>query len=194
MFDKIIFGQFWEYLFNTNSNMKKQLFILIAFLPIGLFANNGISKTGAAPLSVSHFPETAVVDTSFFETDSLQKPYILDDMPLVRVQQDSLIELLLKEKIYGKSEQVEIDGFRVQIFSSNRQQTAKEEALTLEKKMTETLSTAVYVTYISPFWKVRLGNFRTLEEAKAFKAQLITQFPERQGDTYIVRDKIQVRK
>ncbi len=174
--------------------MKKQLFILIAFLPIGLFANNGINKTGADTLSVLQTAEIAVGDTSLINGDSLQKPYILDDMPLVRVQQDTLIEALLKEKIYGKAEQVEIDGFRVQIFSSNRQQTAKEEALVLEKKMIDALSTAVYVTYLAPFWKVRLGNFRTYEEANAFKGQLITQFPELQGDTYIVRDKIQVRK
>ena len=145
-------------------------------------------------IAIEQAVDTIVAGTAQSETDSLQKPYILDDMPLVRVHQDSLIEALLKEKVYGISEMIEIDGFRVQIFSSNRQQTAKEEALSLEKKMTDALSTAVYVTYISPFWKVRLGNFRTYEEANAFKVQLITQFPELQGDTYIVRDKIKVRK
>ena len=159
--------------------MKKLLLILMAFMPAILMANN------IAP----QMEETSVADTVAFE-----KPYILDDMPRVRVHQDSLMEMLLKEKIYGKSAQIEINGFRVQIFSSNRQQTAKEEALVLEKKMTEALSTAVYVAYIAPFWKVRLGNFRTYDEANAFKVQLITQFPELQGDTYIVRDKIQVRK
>lgn len=159
--------------------MKKLLLILMALLPAILMANN------IAP----QMEETSVADTVTFE-----KPYILDDMPRVRVHQDSLMEMLLKEKIYGKSAQIEINGFRVQIFSSNRQQTAKEEALVLEKKMTEALSTAVYVAYIAPFWKVRLGNFRTYDEANAFKVQLITQFPELQGDTYIVRDKIQVRK
>ena len=174
--------------------MEKQLLIWMTLLPAMLWANDSINNVEADTLSVSHLLETAVADTSLIETDSLQKPYILDDMPLVRVQQDTLIEALLKEKIYGKSEQIEIDGFRVQIFSSNRQQTAKEEALVLEKKMTEALSTAVYVAYIAPFWKVRLGNFRTYEEANAFKVHLITQFPELQGDTYIVRDKIQVRK
>lgn len=174
--------------------MKKQLLILIALLPAMLWANDSISNIEADTLSASQVPGTAVVDTSLIESDSLQKPYILDDMPLVRVQQDTLIEALLKEKIYGKAEQIEIDGFRVQIFSSNRQQTAKEEALTLEKKMTESVSVAVYVAYIAPFWKVRLGNFRTYEEANAFKTQLITQYPELQGDTYIVRDKIKVKK
>ena len=160
-------------------------------MPAILMANEVVDSD---TIAIEQAVDTIVADTAQSETDSLQKPYILDDMPLVRVHQDSLIEALLKEKVYGISEMIEIDGFRVQIFSSNRQQTAKEEALSLEKKMTDALSTAVYVTYISPFWKVRLGNFRTYEEANAFKVQLITQFPELQGDTYIVRDKIQVRK
>lgn len=125
---------------------------------------------------------------------AVARPYILDDMPNVHVCQDSLMEARLREKIYGGGELVEIDGYRVQIFSSNRQQTAKEEALNLEKKMSEALSVPVYVMYIAPFWKVRIGNFRTYEEANALKQQIITQFSELQGDTYIVRDKIQVIK
>lgn len=173
--------------------MKKQLLILMALLPAMLWANDSISNIEAENISVSQLLETAV-DTSLIEADSLRKPYILDDMPLVVVHQAPMIEALLKEKIYGQCELEEIDGFRVQIFSSNRQQTAKEEALTLEKRMTESVSVAVYVAYLAPFWKVRLGNFRTYEEANAFKTQLITQHPELQGDTYIVRDKVQVRK
>ena len=86
--------------------MKKQLLILIALLPAMLWANDSISSIEADTLSVSHLQETAVADTALIETDSLQKPYILDDMPLVRVQQDTLIEALLKEKIYGKSEKI----------------------------------------------------------------------------------------
>ena len=172
--------------------MNKLLLILpTLLLPAILMANEVVDSD---TIAIEQAVDTIVADIAQSETDSLQKPYILDDMPLVRVHQDSLIEALLKEKVYGISEMIEIDGFRVQIFSSNRQQTAKEEALSLEKKMTDALSTAVYVTYISPFWKVRLGNFRTYEEANAFKVQLITQFPELQGDTYIVRDKIKVRK
>lgn len=172
--------------------MNKLLLILpTLLLPAILMANEVVDSD---TIAIEQAVDTIVADTAQSDIDSPQKPYILDDMPLVRVHQDSLIEALLKEKVYGISEMIEVDGFRVQIFSSNRQQTAKEEALSLEKKMTDALSTAVYVTYISPFWKVRLGNFRTYEEANAFKVQLITQFPELQGDTYIVRDKIQVRK
>lgn len=126
------------------------------------------------------------------DSTAVARPYILDDMPNVHVCQDSLMEARLREKIYGGGELVEIDGYRVQIFSSNRQQTAKEEALNLEKKMSEALSVPVYVMYIAPFWKIRIGNFQTYEEANALKTQIINQFSELQGDTYIVRDKIQV--
>ena len=52
----------------------------------------------------------------------------------VQIHQDSLITKLLEEKIEGaESETIEISGFRVQIYSSNSQQTAKAEAFELEK-------------------------------------------------------------
>ena len=76
--------------------MKKQLLILMALLPAVLWANDSINGIEADTLSVSHLLELAVADTSLTETDSLQKPYILNDMPLVRVLQDTLIEVLLK--------------------------------------------------------------------------------------------------
>ena len=57
---------------------------------------------------------------------------ILGTMPGVRIVQDSAMNVLLDEAINGKREMVEIDGYRVQIYSSNSQQTAKSEALELE--------------------------------------------------------------
>jgi len=92
----------------------------------------------------------------------------------------------------GDLELVEIDGYRVQIYSSNRQQVAKSEALELEAKIKDKLDQTVYVLYMPPFWKVRIGDFRTYEEAKEYKKLFVEQFPSIMGDTYIVRDKIQV--
>lgn len=119
-------------------------------------------------------------------------PNIFDDMYGVTIHQDSLVGVLLEHRIKGNNEMVEIDGYRVQIYSSNRQQTAKAEALQLEKDITDKVSMPVYVLYMTPFWKVRLGNFRTFDEANTFKNQFLAQFPEMQGDTYVVRDKIQI--
>ena len=117
---------------------------------------------------------------------------LLDSLPGVQVIQDPGIAVLLDEAVNGKREMVEKDGYRVQIFSSNQQQTAKSQALDLETKLRDKINQSLYVQYLPPFWKVRVGDFRTYEEAKEYKKLFVQQYPEMMGDTYIVRDKILV--
>lgn len=129
--------------------------------------------------------------------DTLQvtsNPNLLDSMPGVEVLQDSAVGVLLDAAMTGRLELVEIDGYRVQIYSSNRQQAAKTEALDLESQIKDKVNQTVYVLYLPPFWKVRLGDFRTYEEAREYKKIFVQQYPDMMGDTYIVRDKIQVLK
>jgi len=114
--------------------------------------------------------------------------------PDVQVVQDSTVSVLLDEAVNGKKDLVEIDGYRVQIFSSNKQQTAKAAALEMEEQMKDRINQTMYVQYQSPFWKVRIGDFRTYDEAKEYKKTLVQQFPDLQGNTYIVRDKILVKQ
>ena len=117
---------------------------------------------------------------------------ILESMPAVEVIQEPSVAAMLEATMSGKEEWVEIDGYRVQIYSSNRQQTAKAEALELETKLKEQVNQTIYVQYIPPFWKVRLGDFREYDEAKEYKKEFVQLFPNLIGDTYIVRDKIKV--
>ena len=120
-----------------------------------------------------------------------QRPNILESMQDVEVLQDSAVALLL-EGVKGTLNWVEIDGYRVQVYSSNQQQYAKSEALDLESKLQERVSHTIYVQYIPPFWKVRIGDFRSYEDAKEYKKLFVQQYPEMLGDTYIVRDKVKV--
>ena len=117
---------------------------------------------------------------------------IFDSLPGVQVLQDSAMSVLLEEAVNGKRELVERDGYRVQIYSSNQQQTAKGEALDLEARLKDKIGQTVYVQYLPPFWKVRLGDFKTYDEAREYKKEFVAQYPEMMGDTYIVRDKIWV--
>ena len=89
--------------------------------------------------------------------------------------------------------QQEIDGYRVQVYSSNAQKTAKNEALEMEQKLKDNINQPIYVQWLSPFWKVRLGDFRTYDEAKEYKNQFILLYPEIAGDAYVVRDKINLQ-
>lgn len=117
---------------------------------------------------------------------------LLQEMTRAEVIQDSVLALLLDGAMNGKHEIIEVDGYRVQVYSSNQQQTAKAEALNLEVKLKEKVNQSIYVQYLPPFWKVRLGDFRTYDEAREYKKLFVQIFPSMMGDTYIVRDKIQV--
>ena len=125
-------------------------------------------------------------------SDNPSRPNLVDSLTGVELVQDSTVGVLLNAVMRGKLELVELDGYRVQVYSSNQQQTAKAEALNLEDKLKDKINQTVYVQYIPPFWKVRIGDFRTYNEAKEYKNEFVELYPKLMGDKYIVRDKIQV--
>jgi septal ring-binding cell division protein DamX len=107
----------------------------------------------------------------------------------VTFYQDEKIENLLKQK--GAST-VSNNGtiFRVQVFSSNNQKTAKTEAFNTEKKLKESFPYEnVQVNYTSPFWKVRIGEFATREEATTFRQQIVNAFPDKKAQIYVIADR-----
>lgn len=124
--------------------------------------------------------------------EPIVRPNLLDSMHGVEVVQDTAMAIVLESVMFGKRELVEIDGFRVQVYSSNQQQKAKTEALNLESSLKNKVNQTIYVVYLPPFWKVRVGDFRTYEEAREYKKQFVQLFPNLLGDTYIVRDKVKV--
>ena len=126
------------------------------------------------------------------DANEIVKPNLLDSIEQVELIQDPSVAVLLKAAMNGHLELVEVDGYRVQIYSSNQQQRAKSEALNLEGKLLKKLDQTIYVQYLPPFWKVRVGDFRTYDEAKEYKKYFVQLYPELLGDTYIVRDKIKV--
>lgn len=141
----------------------------------------------------------AVADSLGLQQDSLPQvvltyPQILTDMPNVRVEQDSLITLLMEEKFAGVQRgEHEMPGFRVQIYSSNHPTRGKAEALLLEQRVKQALSVPVYVIYDTPSWKVRLGDFLTEQQAVDFRNLFKQFFPDLADYTYIVRDQIKIR-
>ncbi len=88
----------------------------------------------------------------------------------------------------GKSKVV---GFRVQIFSSNNAASAKSEANSKARQsMSRFPQYRSYVTYSSPYWKVRVGDFRTSQEASAAASSLRGTFG---NQVCVVRDYVYVR-
>ena len=111
----------------------------------------------------------------------------------VNIHQDKRVNQLLANRKYSNTskEQATTNGYRVQVFSSNVQRTAKNEAFKIEQEIRETFpDETVYVNYSSPFWKVRVGDFTTQAEAKTFRSKLIDAFPTLKSEIYIVREQI----
>jgi len=76
-------------------------------------------------------------------------------------------------------------GYRIQIISTNNRDAAnkaKNDVLTLFTDQ------KAYLTYQSPYFKVRVGNFLKKEDAEKFRTQLNKYFPQ---GVYVVEDAIE---
>lgn len=157
--------------------MKRSIFITFYILAsVWLFAEDSI-----------------IVQDAVLRNDTTNIVLFLDTMENAVIHQDSLIRNLMIDKRFGRERgQQEITGFRVQVYSSNLHPTAKNEALLLEKELAPSLDLPVYAISEPPFWKVRVGNFRTREDANKYKDFIISQYPELRGSTYVVPDKITI--
>ena len=134
--------------------------------------------------------DSVVLDT-IAAVDTVEVVLLTDVMVNAVVHQDSLVRELMINKRLGIQRGVqEMNGYRVQVFSSNQQQSAKNRALLLQQDLSGQLKEPVYAISEPPFWKVRIGNFLTREEANNYRMTFIAQFPELQGSTYVVPDKI----
>ncbi len=113
---------------------------------------------------------------------------------IVILKQDPRIEQLVyntKARNIQNKKLTTTQGFRVQVFSSNQQKTAKEEAYKVEGQLKEKLPQYdVYVAYFSPFWKVRVGNCFSPTEATTIRDTIKKEFPELSKEIYIVKDQV----
>lgn len=124
-----------------------------------------------------------------------RRPLLVDEMPNAVVHQSSEVRDLLNRCVNGaETQMVDMDGYRLQIYSSNRQQQAKMEAEQIKQNLEKEIELPIYILSDQPFWKVRIGNFKSISEASAFKEDFVQRFPQLQSSTYVVRDKIQVKQ
>ena len=159
--------------------MKKILFILAIYLPTIITAQDVV------------LPVDTVLDNDTALMDSVHVVLITEDGGDAIVDQDWAMMRWRTDERLGRvrGEQI-VDGFRVQVYASNRQQVAKNEALMLQQRIEPLLEVPVYALSEPPFWKVRIGNFLTREDANAYKDVLLNMFPDMVGSTYVVPDKI----
>jgi len=134
-----------------------------------------------------------------------------DTTSTIRVIQSSALDafttgIMSQQESVGETEQHEAEpeladgqtrvaGYRVQVFSDNNQRTAKGEARSKEKLMRESFPDyGTYVVYNSPFWRLKVGDFRTMHEAEAAADEIKSRFPSFAREVRVVRDRVNYRR
>lgn len=103
----------------------------------------------------------------------------------VVVHQDSRIDKLLeKHRAFG--EKGKLEGYRVQIFFDSGNNSKNKAAARKGQFVARFPEVGAYLTFQSPNYKVRVGDFRTRMDAEGFKAKILNDFP----DAFVVRDEI----
>ena len=121
---------------------------------------------------------------------------------MVEVYQDPAIRNMVGKRLSGDNIEKDKDndqmflkmqGFRVQVFTGNNQRKSKDRVTRAEKDIREIYpDLPAYVTYTAPFWRLRVGDFRSREEAYSLMRELREAFPEFAKEMYIVKDEVKI--
>ncbi|MCC8154446.1 MAG: SPOR domain-containing protein [Tannerellaceae bacterium] len=88
---------------------------------------------------------------------------------------------------------IKTQGYRVQVFSGNNQRSSKDEAFQKEKEVKQYFPEVhTYVSYNAPFWRLRVGDFSSHEQAYYLLRQLSDAFPKFGKEMYIVKEEVRV--
>ncbi len=105
----------------------------------------------------------------------------------LQIYQDPRLETLLQRHIEYNKKKGGMNGFRIQIFFGSGR-TARDDANETKARFLSYFpDTKAHILYQSPFYKVRVGDFRTKNEALKFYRTIQRRFP----NAYIIPDIIE---
>lgn len=107
------------------------------------------------------------------------------------IHKDSRIDLLIQKQVeineYTTRNARRIaKGFRIQVINTTDRNAAIEAKTTVYRLYPELKA---YLLYQSPYFRLRVGNFETRDEAESYQRQLAREFKQ---NVYIVNDTIEV--
>ncbi|OYT17673.1 MAG: hypothetical protein B7C24_01355 [Bacteroidetes bacterium 4572_77] len=91
-------------------------------------------------------------------------------------QTSNIDDLLALHKSICKTDSL-ISGYRVQIFFESGNYS-KDKALQTAEEFQESFpNTPYYLSFNEPYYRIRVGDYRTLIEAKGFLSKVLRQYP-----------------
>jgi len=119
-----------------------------------------------------------------FSASMAQSPDTLELKGIV--VQDPAIDALVMKHIRINDHFQTIDGFRVQLFSDSGNNSKNKAHAVYNAFVLKYPETGAYLSFISPNYKVRVGDFRTRLDAQRFLLELAVDYP----NAFIVEEPI----
>ncbi len=180
----------------TTFGIKQRVLVCFFMLSLFLFSPEAVSRDDDRGLDRprADFENIWVERTDTLETDTLPVDSLRNDdtLPVLHplrwdnVYQDEKISLLLHAHRHAVSRQQGVPGYRVHLYmdSGNRARlnTQREQAA-FEKKYPDVRA---YIVYEEPYFKLRVGDFRTRLDARRFLEKIRRDY----SAAYIVVDMI----
>jgi hypothetical protein len=135
---------------------------------------------------------TVIVFTFLFlvQATSLFSQEASKDSGNIRLIQDDKVDLLVSKHIQINQNRKGIDGFRIQIFFDSGNNSKTRAKSIYESFLAKYPNIAAYLTFVTPNYKVRIGDFRTKLDAQRFLNEIIADYP----NAWIIEDQINLPK
>ncbi|MDR3260895.1 MAG: SPOR domain-containing protein [Tannerella sp.] len=118
----------------------------------------------------------------------------------VTILQSSAIRALVgtppageKIEVTGDKSYLIVQGYRIQIFTGN-QRSSKEEVFAKKSQIDKFLGDDVLtdVKYDAPFWRLRVGDYLSYEEAFCMMHKLVESFPSFKKEIKIIKEDVRI--
>lgn len=153
------------------------------FLPLLMIAASPIAMADSEVITIiDHI--TKGTSNTVNQPDKLMQRLI----PVEGVEEDEEPKEDIARPVNGR-----MAGYRVQVFSDNNARTAKNEARSKQRVISSRFPQyQTYVMYTSPYWRLKVGDFRTQQEANNAAEELRRAFPSYSKEIRVVRDRVNV--
>ena|ERR1039457_6862022 len=110
----------------------------------------------------------------------------------IAVHKDPRVDLLIKKQIQinevtTRDSRRSMPGFRIQVIASNDRNKVFSAKAKIYQQYPEL---KLYILYLPPNYKLKVGNFKTQEEAQPYLDRLLGLYPT---GVYIIHDMIEVK-
>lgn len=104
----------------------------------------------------------------------------------VKIIADSRLDTLIVRHVSFNKANTQVNGWRVQIFFESGNNSKSACYKSRDRFLELFPLTGSYITFTEPYYKLRVGDFRSRLDAEAFLQEVITTFP----NAYIVQDMV----